>query len=221
MTAIIAYLIIKFRVKTMKKKTLRQNLLNIRRSLSCQEIEKKSDRVKEFLFDFPPFNKAKMVLFYISLPSEVQTHRMIKDSLKIGKRVAVPVVELSSRKITPFEIKNPECKLIPGPFNIPEPEKDERYPVSLKEIELVIVPGVAFDTKGRRLGFGGGFYDRFLNKLSSRVKSVALAFECQIIDEVPCEEHDVSVDYIITEKRIICCQLTPFSKRGSDPQKVI
>jgi len=190
----------------MKKKVVRRSALNKRRNLSSREIEEKSERIKKRLFDFPLFKKAKFILYYISLPEEVQTYYMIKDSLKMGKRVAVPTVNQVKKEIIPFEIKNPEFKLISGAFGVLEPAEDERHPISLGEIEVVIVPGVAFDKKGSRLGFGGGFYDRLLSRLSPQTGSVALAFECQIIDKVPCEEHDVSVDYIITEERIIRCK---------------
>lgn len=190
----------------MKKKVVRQNTLNKRRSLSSQKIEEKSGKIRKNLFNFSLFKKTKMVLFYISLPKEVQTYRMIEQSLKEGRRVAVPVVDSAKKEVIPFEVKNPRFKLVSGPFGVPEPEVRERCPVCLREIGLVIVPGVAFDTGGGRVGFGGGFYDRLLNKLSPQVRSVALAFECQIIDDVPCEQHDISVEYIVTEKRIIQCK---------------
>jgi len=190
----------------MKKEIVRQNVLNIRRSLSRREIEEKSDKIRNLLLSFSLFKKAKMILFYISLPKEVQTHRMIDDALKMGKRIAVPVVDFVERQIIPFEIKSSRCKLVKGPFNIYEPDESQRYPVSVEEIKLVIVPGVAFDRRGGRVGFGGGFYDRFLIRLSSQVKSIALAFKCQLVDKVPCEEHDVTVDYVITEEEIIFCK---------------
>ncbi|MBE0478478.1 5-formyltetrahydrofolate cyclo-ligase [Candidatus Aerophobetes bacterium] len=190
----------------MRKKVTRRSALHTRRSLSSEQIEEKSEKIRENLFKIPVFKRSNMILFYISLPEEVQTYRMIADSLKVGKRVAVPVVDLVKKEIIPFEIKNPQVKLESGPFDVPEPVNDERYPLSLKEIELVIVPGVAFDAQGGRVGFGGGFYDRFLEKLSSRVIPVALAFECQIVDKVPCDEHDMAVDYIITEKKIVRCR---------------
>ena len=190
----------------MEKDLLRQKFLNIRRSLSSREVEENSDKVREILFNLPLFKEVEMILFYISLAKEVQTYRMIEDVLRGGKRVAVPVVDSTKEKIIPFEIKNSCCRLVSGFLGISEPQESERYPISLQEIEMVVVPGVAFDLKGGRLGFGKGFYDHFLNKLSSQAKSVALAFECQIIEKIPCEEHDIAVNYIITEKRSICCQ---------------
>jgi len=193
----------------MEKNLLRKNALKLRRGLSKEEIEGKSEKIRRLFLNFPPFKKAKMVLFYLSLAEEVQTYKMIEDALKMGKRVAVPTVSLKKNEIVPFEIKNPRCRLVQGPFNVPEPASCERYPVFLEEIDLVVVPGVAFDKKGGRIGFGGGFYDRLLvrfSEIKNEVKFVGLAFECQIVERVPREQHDVLVDFIITEKRVIFCK---------------
>lgn len=189
----------------MQKKTLRRYALSIRRSLSQEIIKRKSGKIQEKLFNLPLFKGAGVILFYISLPDEVQTYKMIKDSLRIGKRVAVPAVNLEKREIIPFELKNPGFKLVSGPFGIPQPRESDCCPLLIEDIDLVVVPGVAFDKQGKRIGFGKGFYDRFLSRLTD-AKSVALAFECQIFDKVPCEKHDIPVDFIITEKQVIeCC----------------
>jgi len=188
----------------MQKKILRRHVLSIRRSLSKEQIKSKSEKIREKLFNLPIFKEAEVILFYLSLPDEVQTYEMVKDSLRIGKRVAVPVVNLEEKEIIPFELKNSKFKLIPGPFGILQPDKDDCYPLLKEDIDLVIVPGIAFDSRGGRIGFGKGFYDRFLSTLSD-VGSVALAFECQVFDKVPCDRHDVKVNFIITEKRVIRC----------------
>jgi len=180
----------------MEKNLLRKNALKLRRGLSKEEIEGKSEKIRRLFLNFPPFE-------------EVQTYKMIEDALKMGKRIAVPTVSLKKNEIVPFEIKNPRCRLVQGPFNVPEPASCERYPVFLEEIDLVVVPGVAFDKEGGRIGFGGGFYDRLLvrfSEIKNEVKFVGLAFECQIVERVPREQHDVLVDFIITEKRVIFCK---------------
>jgi len=188
-----------------KKVKLRRYALALRRSLTQKEIQEKSEKIWQNLFNLPLFARAGVVLFYIALPDEVQTHKMIETTLRMGRRVAVPVVDPGARKIIPFEIKSPQAELIPGPFGVLQPKEKDRYSISVEEIDLVIVPGVAFDPQGRRLGFGAGFYDRFLHKLPFHTKFIALTFECQLMDEIPCEEHDITVDYVITEKRVICC----------------
>ncbi len=199
-----------YKILSMDKKVLRRKALSCRRSLSKEKIEKKSEKIKERLFNLSVFKQAKVVLFYLSLPEEVQTYSMIKAAFRINKRVALPVVKnVNRREIIPFEIKNPEPELILGPFKIPQPKPSECYPLSLEEIDLVVVPGVAFDERGNRLGFGAGFYDRFLKKLTHQTKFVGLAFECQLTDKIPSEKHDISMDYVVTEERVISC----FSKK--------
>lgn len=190
----------------MNKEVIRQRALSKRRSLSSQQIHSRSERIGERLFALSVFRKAKLVLFYISLPEEVQTHGMIKGCFREAKKVAVTTVDCATGEIVPFEIKKPDFDLICGAFDIPEPAEKDRYPVYLPEIDLVVVPGVAYSEKGERIGFGGGFYDRLLRQLRPDSTSVAVCFECQIMDNVPCEEHDVSVDCIVTERRVINCK---------------
>ncbi|MBC7190490.1 5-formyltetrahydrofolate cyclo-ligase [Candidatus Aerophobetes bacterium] len=188
------------------KKTIRKQILEKRRSLCPEEIEEKSREIEKNLFSLPFFKRARTVFFYLALPEEVQTYSMIKKCLKMGKRVGVPVVDLQKKEIVPVEIKNSACKLINGPFGVKEPDPSSCFPLPLEEIELVIVPGVAFDLQGGRIGFGGGFYDRFLRKLSPEVIFVALSFSCQIVTHLPCEGHDVPVNYIVTEDGVITCR---------------
>lgn len=189
----------------MDKKVLRRQALSARRSLSKEEVQIKSRKIEANLFNLSVFLRANLVLFYLSLPEEVQTYSMIQSTLERGKRVAVPVIaDLKEKEILPCEIR-PGVKLVPGPLGVPQPESSHRYPVEPESIDLVIVPGVAFDKEGGRVGFGAGFYDRFLGELPPRSKFVALAFECQLVDRVPREEHDMCVDCIVTEKRLIDC----------------
>lgn len=190
----------------MEKKSVRTFGLQKRRALPSEEIEQKSQKIKQNLFEVSVFKKANVILFYIAKSEEVQTWHMIEDSLEVGKRIAVPVVDLAKKEIIAFEITNPKVTLRTGPFGIREPVEVERYLLPTKKIELVVIPGVAFDAQGGRIGFGGGFYDRFLKNISSRVSLIALAFECQVLVQVPCEEHDVAMNYIVTEKRTIYCK---------------
>jgi len=184
---------------------LRHHILSTRRSLSLGEVKERSEKIREFFFNFPLVKKASLILFYLSLPDEVQTERLIRDTLKMGKKVAVPLVKKEKREIIPCKLSNYDKELEDGPWGIPQPKiKCKR--VDIKEIDLVVVPGVAFDEKGHRLGFGAGFYDRFLRLLSSTTKTVSLSFEIQIVNKVPYLPHDISVDYIITEKRIVNCK---------------
>jgi len=191
----------------LEKGLLRKKILFLRRCLSYQEIQKKSDRIRKELFLLPVFRQASRVLFYLSLRDEVQTQEMIKEALRLNKTVAVPLVKLKERDILPVKLKSyDEEGLFIGSLGIPQPKRDLWQTLSPDEIDLVIVPGVAFDERGNRIGFGMGFYDRFLKRKSSRTKTVALAFELQLVPIIPSQPYDVPVDYIITEKRVINCR---------------
>ena len=191
----------------MEKGLLRKKILFLRRCLSYQEIQKKSNRIRKELFLLPVFRQASRVLFYLSVRDEVQTQEMIKEALRLNKTVAVPLVKLKERDILPVKLKSyDEEGLFIGPLGILQPKRDLWQTLSPDEIDLVIVPGVAFDERGNRIGFGMGFYDRFLKRTSSRTKTVALAFELQLVPIIPSQPYDVPVDYIITEKRVINCR---------------
>ncbi len=186
-----------------QKALLRKRILVLRRSQSSQEIERKSDEIKRKLFAFSIFCKAQTVLFYLAMRDEVQTKEMIKEALRLGKRIAVPLVEWQKKEILPSELKDYNKELEVGMQGILQPKKNFYHPLPLDDIDLVIVPGLIFDREGNRLGFGAGFYDRFLKKVSLGAKSAALAFELQLVDNIPSQSYDIAVDYIITEREII------------------
>ncbi|MCX7658787.1 MAG: 5-formyltetrahydrofolate cyclo-ligase, partial [Oscillospiraceae bacterium] len=123
-----------------------------------------------------------------------------------GKRIAVPLVESAAgyqKMISPCEIKDVEAELAKGCYGILEPVKELARRVPPENLDMVIVPGVAFDLKKNRIGYGGGYYDRFLKKMRFNCLKVGIAFEFQIVPEIPASENDVPVDIIVTEKRII------------------
>lgn len=180
------------------KRLIRKKILEERDELSEKEIAEKSNLIKKRLFALPEFKKAKTVMFFVSFGKEVFTHDMIKESLK-KKRVCVPVVKddtLIATEIKDFKELNTKNR-----YGILEPSKISDIDIS--EIDLVIVPGVAFDCAGYRVGYGKGYYDKFLNNFEK--EKIALAFELQIQKELPCEDHDIVVDKVITEKRAIKC----------------
>jgi len=182
----------------MKEKT-RKKLLLQRKALSKTEILKKSSNIKEKLFGLKKYKDARTVLFYVSYNGEVFTHDMIKEALK-DKKVVVPISNKEDYSLSLSELKNWDDLEISS-YGILEPEKDCIKEVSIDEIDLIIVPGVAFDCKGNRMGHGKGYYDRLLE--NTKVKTVGLAFELQIVKNIPTDEHDKPVDLIITEERII------------------
>jgi len=186
------------------KADLRKAILAKRNLLTTQEIASKSLKIKKKLFNLVEFKEANFISFYISFRSEVKTHEMIKEALMLGKRIGVPIVE-SEKKLSLSELKEFDNELEMGKFGILEPKFRYRREVNLEEVELVIVPGIVFDKNGNRIGYGGGYYDYLLSKMKG-VSFIGLAYELQIVHQVPVEDYDIPVHKIITEDRIITCK---------------
>ncbi len=182
------------------KSKLRVQQLEKRSALSQTEVNQKSEIIIEKLEDLPEFNAAKNILTYVSFNNEVDTHVLIKKYLLTKtKNIIVPKVigeNLRLFKISDFS------NLAVGKFGILEPLKGEKFDANkLSDSDIIIVPGIAFDTEKNRIGYGKGYFDRLLKNTCA--KKIALAFELQIVDKIPAEKHDIKVDKIITEKRII------------------
>jgi len=182
----------------LKKEDIRKKLIRARLRLLPEEVDSASLMIMSRVFMLEEFRKANIVMFYIDAKNEVKTRQAVKKALEMGKRVVVPKVK-ESQAMDAIEIEDLD-ELLPGTFGILEPIKDNG--MSPEKIDMVIVPGVGFDRKGYRLGFGGGYYDNFLPKLRAGVKKVAVAFEIQVLDELPAEPHDARMDMIITQKTI-------------------
>ena len=179
------------------KDKIRKQVLDARYKLAPEQRRAKSAEIEAKLFVLPEFCAASVVLFYASFQSEVETHHMIRRALAQGKRVVLPKVR--GRELELFEIKNFDKDVAPGAWGIPEPENGS--PAKLKDIGLIVVPGAAFDVQGNRIGYGAGYYDKLLPLYTGR--TVALAFELQIVPEAPSDPHDISMQKIVTEKRTI------------------
>lgn len=173
-----------------------------RDSIPLKLREEKSERIREFLFSTDEFKKAKTIMFYITYRSEVITEDMINESLKRGKKVALPKCLIDKKKIIPLEIKDISRDLEIGAFGIREPKRGNKI-IQPQEINLVIMPGVAFDKKGTRLGYGGGFYDKFLKNLPDSSQFIGLAFQEQIVNLIPRTSRDMLVHKIITDKGVM------------------
>ncbi|HET6464357.1 MAG TPA: 5-formyltetrahydrofolate cyclo-ligase, partial [Nitrospiria bacterium] len=128
---------------------------------------------------------------------------MIAHALSLGKRVTVPKMEPASKRLLLSELKDPTRELSPGPIGIPEPKPEAIRPVEVDRMDLFIVPGIAFDQRGNRLGQGAGYYDRLLTPVAERIPIIGLAFEIQVVERVPTGDHDIRVNWIVTEKRVI------------------
>jgi 5-formyltetrahydrofolate cyclo-ligase len=179
------------------KKDIRKKVLAARDGQLPAQRTAKSREVEERLFSLPEFRSARVVLFFASFRSEVETSSMIRHALTFGKRVILPKVK--GTELALYEIADWDRDVSPGAWGIPEPH--ENRPVGLDEIDLILMPGAAFDEHGNRVGYGAGFYDKLLSSYTKT--TVALAFEAQIVPLIPAEPHDVPVTKIVTEKRII------------------
>jgi 5-formyltetrahydrofolate cyclo-ligase len=179
------------------KKILRKQVLSARDRFSPKEKTAKSREIEERLFSLPEFLSAQVVMFFASFRSEVETSPMIRRALSLGKRVVLPKVQ--GNELGLYEIHDFGSDVEPGAWGIPEPKTI--ISAALADIDLMIIPGAAFDKQGNRLGYGAGFYDKLLPAFGKA--TVALAFEAQIVNEVPTEKHDVPVWKIITEERVI------------------
>ena len=190
------------------KQTLKSEILEKRNSLSKEEIKIKSNKIKENFCSLPEFKEAKNIMFYVSFNNEADTIETIKELLKNKKKneknIIVPYVEKNNPILQLSELKN-FSDLEPKTFGILEPKKDKIKKFDANKLDLVIVPGIVFDKQGHRIGYGYGYYDKFLRKLKKGVKKIGFAYEFQLIGKIPQERHDVPLDIVITDKRVIRC----------------
>ncbi|MBI5190144.1 MAG: 5-formyltetrahydrofolate cyclo-ligase [Nitrospirae bacterium] len=185
------------------KAAIRHELLARRDALTQDDRHAASDTVSDRLRGEGEYKAAKAVLLYVSFRSEVGTRGLIEAALKDGKTVIVPKVDRKAHRLKLFEIKDVTRDLEAGYMGIYEPVEHTTRLAGPKEVDLVVLPGVGFDEAGRRLGYGGGYYDRLLEELKPGAGLIALAFEAQIVEEIPAEPHDKRVGKVVTEKRTI------------------
>ena len=186
----------------MKNKNVKQR---IRKEIKEQLINQNNARrlrksllIKEKFFKLAEFKKAEWVMFYIAKKEEVKTEFMITAALEIGKKIVVPVILMEEKRMIPAEIKDLKTKMTAGPYGVLQPQNGYIREVQREKIELVVVPGIAFDRVGNRLGRGGGYYDRFLSSLDYSVPRVGLAFDFQVLDSLPAFSHDIPVTKVIS-----------------------
>ena len=188
------------RMKT--KEEIRKCALKVRAEIGKAERRAADKEIAERLIREEFYKNARCIYCYASFRDEAGTTEIIEESLKQGKRVAAPRV-VGRRGMEFFFIKS-RADLRPGTWNIPEPGPWCAKAPLPDEETLVILPGAAFDRSGARIGYGGGFYDAYLDG-NDRCIRAALAFDAQLVEKVPAEEHDVRAEYIITEKELIRC----------------
>lgn len=186
-----------------KKQEIRTGVANSLQALSDREKAEKTRGIENRVFEFANFLEAKVVLLYMASKNEVRTEGIFRRCFDYNKIVVLPVHDASRRKIKIYKIDNPSTDLIMGPRQVLEPNPEKCKVVPFDCLDIALIPAVALDEKGGRVGSGDGFYDRLVPKLPITTRKVALAFEDQILQQVPMESHDKHVDIIITENRII------------------
>jgi 5-formyltetrahydrofolate cyclo-ligase len=187
------------------KQTLKQEIFKKRNSLNKEDINKKSIEIKNNLFSLPEFKKAKNIVIYVSFNSEVDTKEIIKELLKNKeKKVIVPFVEKNNPILQLSELKDLN-ELEPKTFDILEPKEKSIREFNPEKVDMILIPGVVFDLNGHRIGYGFGYYDRFLKTIKNNHIKIGLAYDFQIVDKIPEEQHDVPMDVIVTDDKVIQC----------------
>lgn len=185
----------------MNKSEIRANILKKRDEIPADVKKEKDHKIHSSFQKTTEYLKAHVLLIYVSFGSEIDTLTLIKKGFDDGKRICVPVADKKTHTITPSEILSLE-ELEPGAYGILEPRSDCIRPVSGEEVDLTLVPGLAFDKNGYRIGYGGGFYDRFFEKYPHG-KKIALCYDFQIQESVPINQYDIPVEKIISESNAL------------------
>jgi 5-formyltetrahydrofolate cyclo-ligase len=187
----------------LKKSELREEIAKKVAALSAKEISEKTKAIEKRLFDFANFLESKIALMYVHNSGEVQTGNILRRTYDYGKLVVLPAFNTENFDMTLLKVDDLEKDLQEGPRGILEPDETRCKVVPIDRIDIAIVPAIALDEKGGRIGSGEGYYDRLIPKLAITTRKVALALEQQIVPQVPIESHDKHVDIIITEDRVI------------------
>ncbi|SCG83897.1 5-formyltetrahydrofolate cyclo-ligase [Proteiniborus sp. DW1] len=187
----------------MDKRALRSEILSKRKALSKEEVNKKSSAISNLLFSTEQYKKSKYIMCYIDFRNEVRTEEIIRMALNEDKNIIIPISIVETKQLVLSQLLDYDKELESGTYGILEPKKEFIREVNPELIDLVLMPGVAFDRRGYRIGYGGGYYDRFLTRIVDSVPKIALAFDLQLVPHVRKGRYDIPVDYIITEKEII------------------
>ena len=186
-------------VGTNLKKIFRERIIALLSNQKKEERLIKSLAISDKLFQLTKFREAETILFYASFDGEVETFEMMKKAQRLGKIVGLPRIGKGDKNIVPIMVESLEDDLEIGPYGIKQPKSDSTNMLREDCLDLVVVPGIAFDKKNNRLGRGGGYYDRFLASLPAHIPTVGLAFDFQIVEPLPFQEdHDVKVSCILT-----------------------
>jgi 5-formyltetrahydrofolate cyclo-ligase len=180
------------------KTALREKVRLRLKKMAPEERRAASNQACALLFGQPIWTGAGSILFFAPLPLELDVWPLLTEALAAGKRVALPRFQPEARTYAAFQLKDPETDLRVGKFGIQEP-KEHCAMLPVNVVDLILVPGIAFDLHGRRLGRGKGYYDQLLALLAG--PRCGVVFDQQIVPEIPVEAHDAKVNYLLTPTR--------------------
>ncbi len=186
-----------------QKKSIRKLIKDKNNQLTADYISSSSKQITKTLIDTDAFKTAKTVMCYLSFGSEVDTKLIIDECFEQGKTILIPIIMRNTDASTYMEASqliDYNEDLAPGTMGILEPIASAIRIKDPKTIDLIIIPGLAFDRQGNRLGYGSGYYDYFLGRLRDDCNQIAITFSFQLIDHIPTQKHDMKVRNIITQK---------------------
>ncbi|MCF7894475.1 MAG: 5-formyltetrahydrofolate cyclo-ligase [Candidatus Omnitrophica bacterium] len=190
-------------VENHSKQQLRKQMLAKLVGLAKNELRRRSKNVEAKLSSLSIYKNSEIIMFYYPIEGEVDIKGLVRKAC-LEKKVCLPVTDLVNKSLRIFQINDIENDLVKGAFGIKEPNKEKAKELDINEIDTVIVPGLAYDYNKNRLGRGGGFYDRLLEKLPNSTKRVGVAFDFQILENLPVSPvTDQRVDLIVTEDKTI------------------
>ena len=184
------------------KKEFRKMVIELRSNKDSDFLSLNSQVITEKLLFMECIKKANIIMIYLDFNNEVKTDALITKLLSMRKTVVAPVTIKNKRKLIPFKITNIKDDITIGAYGIREPKQNPNNKLNIKDIDIVIVPAVAYDKNCYRLGYGGGFYDRFIKKLKDDAITIGIAFDFQVLNSIPKESHDAQLNYIVTETNI-------------------
>ncbi len=182
------------------KQMLRTNMKSRLKEMTNKEKVELDDRILENLFTYDPYKEAETIGLTVAMKNEVNTKKVIEHSWSVGKKVAVPKCHPEDKSMT-FRYLNSWDELETVYFGLKEPKPELTKACEPKNIQLLVIPGLLFDENGYRIGFGGGYYDRFLQQYENQ--TVSLAYSIQLVEKLPVEPFDLPVETLITDKKIL------------------
>ncbi len=170
-------------------------------AMPSRQAEQKAQQACDAAVELPEFAQASTIMAYMTIPNEIDVSQIIQAAWNQGKTVLVPVVSTEPREMFAVELRSLEAGLKVSSYGILEPHDSKPWPVD--QIDLVIVPALAFDRQGNRLGRGGGFYDRFLAQENFHAITCEIAFQEQLLDNIPTDHHDQPVNLLVTDREVL------------------